>query len=103
MPDPSPRVRYWREQRRRGVPLFAAACASPAEAAACLPLAPDLILFHPAFASAGAAGESGMLVGLAPLHNANDEAPEEFAALLFDVVNVGDQVIVWDGVNPRQA
>lgn len=29
--------------------------------------------------------------------------PEEFAALLFDVVNVGDQVIVWDGVNPRQA
>lgn len=81
MPDPSPRVRYWREQRRRGVPLFAAACASPAEAAACLPLAPDLILFHPAFASAGAAGESGMLAALAPLHNANDEAPEEFAAL----------------------
>lgn len=25
--------------------------------------------------------------------------PEEFAALLFDVVGVGDQVIVWDGTN----
>jgi predicted TIM-barrel enzyme len=70
----SPRVRYWRERRRRGAPLFAAACASAAEAEACLPLAPDLILYHPAFAPADAGGDSGMLASLAPLGNANEAA-----------------------------
>jgi predicted TIM-barrel enzyme len=76
---PSPRAQYWREKRRRGDLLFAAACASSAEAAACLPLAPDLIVYHPAFAAREAGG--GMLAALAPLGNANEAAAAELGRL----------------------
>lgn len=77
----SPRVRYWREKRTRGLPLFAAACASASEAAACLPLAPDLILYHPGFSLRDGNGETGMLGALAPLGNANEEADAGLAPL----------------------
>lgn len=77
----SPRVKYWRERRRRGAPLFAAACASSAEAAACLPLAPDLILYHPAFAPPSGGGDGGMLASLAPVGNANEDAAAGLAGL----------------------
>jgi predicted TIM-barrel enzyme len=70
----SPRVQYWREKRRRGASLFAAACASAAEAKGSLPLAPDLILYHPAFPSQPAAGETGMLSALQASGNANEAA-----------------------------
>ena len=69
----SPRVQYWRDKRRRGDFLFAAACATAAEAARCLPSAPDLILYHPAFASR-AGDDAGMLSALAPMGNANEDA-----------------------------
>jgi predicted TIM-barrel enzyme len=61
--------------------LFAAACASAAEAAGCLPLAPDLILYHPAFSSSEAGADSGMLASLAPLGNANEAAAAGLAGL----------------------
>lgn len=70
----SPRAQYWRDKRRGGSLLLAAACASAAEAAACLPLAPDLILYHPGFVPEGAGGDTGMLMALAPLGNANEAA-----------------------------
>jgi predicted TIM-barrel enzyme len=76
----SPRVQYWRDKRRRGDFLFAAACATVAEAARCLPSAPDLILYHPAFASR-AGGDAGMLSALAPLGNANEDAGAHLAGL----------------------
>lgn len=76
----SPRVQYWRDKRRRGDFLVAAACASAADAAACLPLAPDLILYHPAFASREG-GDAGMLSALAPLGNANEVAGARLAGL----------------------
>lgn len=70
----SPRAQYWREKRRRGASLFAAACASAEEAGRCLPLAPDLILYHPAFPARPPAGESGMLAALEAAGNANATA-----------------------------
>jgi predicted TIM-barrel enzyme len=76
----SPRVKYWRERRRRGAPLFAAACASAAEAEAFLPLAPDLILYHPAFAPTDGGGDS-LLASLAPAGNANEAAAAGLAGL----------------------
>jgi predicted TIM-barrel enzyme len=76
----SPRVQYWREKRRRGDLLLAAACASAAEAAACLPLAPDLVLYHPGFAP-GEGGDSGMLASLAPLGNANEAVGKDLPRL----------------------
>ncbi len=69
----SPRVEYWRDKRRRGGLLLAVACASAAEAAACLDSAPDLILSHPGFAP-GPGGATGMLTALAPSGNANEAA-----------------------------
>jgi len=69
----SPRVEYWRDKRRRGELLLAAACASATEAEACLALAPDLILYHPGF-TPEAGGDTGMLAALAPLGNANEAA-----------------------------
>lgn len=71
MNRPSPRAQYWREKRRRGASLFAAACASAEEAGRCLPLSPDLIVYHPAFPSKPPAGESGMLSALEAAGNAN--------------------------------
>jgi predicted TIM-barrel enzyme len=69
----SPRVEYWRDKRRGGGLLLAAACASASEAAACLALAPDLILYHPGFVRAEG-GDTGMLAALAPSGNANEAA-----------------------------
>ncbi len=77
----SPRVQYWRDKRRRGASLFAAACASAPEAGACLPLAPDLILYHPAFPSRPPAGETGMLSALQASGNANEAAAASLAPL----------------------
>jgi predicted TIM-barrel enzyme len=79
MVRPSPRARYWLEKRRRGEIILAAACASASEAAACLPSAPDLILFHPGFAAG--TGDTGMLAALAPLGNANQAAEAGMARL----------------------
>lgn len=76
----SPRVRYWRAKRVQGKPLFAAACASEAEARLTLPLAPDLILYHPGF-SAAPPGDSGMLSALESFGNANEEASRGLPAM----------------------
>lgn len=70
----SPRVAYWRDSRRRGRGLFAAACASLEEARLALSLAPDLLAFHPAFRARTPEGETGMLTGLAFPGDANQAA-----------------------------
>jgi predicted TIM-barrel enzyme len=80
--NPSPRVEYWREKRRREKPLFAAACASPEEARALLPLAPDLLLYHPAFPVRTAQGETGLLSALESAGNANLDAARGVPDLL---------------------
>jgi len=71
---PPARVEYWLEKRRRGRGLFAAACRDAAEAAALLPLSPDLLVHHPAFRDRGPEGETGMLSALGHMGNANAEA-----------------------------
>lgn len=81
MTPPSPRVKYWRDKFRRGETLFAAACASEAEAASCLALAPDLIVFHPGFPERHSPDETGMLGALEPMGNANEAAALAFPAL----------------------
>lgn len=81
-PARSPRVAYWRESRRRGRGLFAAACASLEEARGILTLAPDLLAFHPAFCARTPEGETGMLTGLAFPGNANEAALARAGALL---------------------
>lgn len=78
----SPRVAYWRERRRAQRGLFAAACATGQEAAEVLSLAPDLLLYHPAFCERGADGETGMLTGLAFPGNANEAARAGVTQLL---------------------
>ena len=79
---PSPRVEYWREKRRQEKGLFAAACASPEDARAMLPLAPDLLLYHPAFPVRSPQGETGMLAALESAANANQEAARGMPDLL---------------------
>lgn len=78
----SPRIAWWQEARRKGRGLFAAACASLEEARDALPLAPDLLAYHPAFAARGGDGETGMLTGLAFPGNANEAALAGAGALL---------------------
>lgn len=83
----SDRVRYWREERRKGRFLFAAACGSPATAEAVLHLAPDLIVYHPAFDGNPEGpepdrGGTEMLSALAYAGNANLAASRGVAAML---------------------
>jgi predicted TIM-barrel enzyme len=73
---PSPRVKYWRDKFQRGETLFIAACASASESEACLAMAPDLIVFHPDFASQRSPDETGMLGALEPMSNANEAAAQ---------------------------
>lgn len=82
MSRPPARVEYWQEKRRRGRPLFAAACRDAAEAAALLPLSPDLLVHHPAFRDRGPDGETGMLSALGYMGNANAEAARGVFPLL---------------------
>src|SRR5690606_4488014 len=79
---PSSRSRYWREKRARGLPLFAAACASPAEGTAAMEWSPDLIVYHPAFPDGSMQGDTGMLSSLVSSGNANREAEAGVAAML---------------------
>ncbi len=79
---PLPRVEYWRDKRRREKGIFAAACASLEDARASLPLAPDLLLYHPAFPVRSAQGETGMLSALESAGNANQDAARGMPDLL---------------------
>ena len=78
----SPRVEYWREKRRQDKGIFAAACASLEDARALLPLAPDLLLYHPAFPVRSVQGETGMLSALESAGNANRDAARGMPELL---------------------
>jgi predicted TIM-barrel enzyme len=82
MSGSSSRVRHWREKRRQGHLLLASAFASEAQAKAILPLAPDLLVYHPAFPSESLDGDSGMLSALAFSGHANEEASRGFGAML---------------------
>jgi hypothetical protein len=75
-------VEYWRGRRRKGHRIFAAACASPDEARALLPLAPDLLVYHPDFPERSAQGETGLLSALESLGNANQDAERGVPAML---------------------
>lgn len=80
---PGSRSAYWRGKRSRGQGLFASACGSPAEAIALMKLAPDLIVYHPAFpARPDWGGETGMLSSLVSSGNANREAADGIGVML---------------------
>lgn len=81
MSDLSPRVEYWLGKRRGGRGLFAAACADAAQVPDLLSLAPDLLVYHPAFTERTPEGETGMLSALGFMGGANGAADRGFPSL----------------------